>query len=362
MNARLLTLLAVILWLLPGCREDKPPPPSPLVVRYELATVTNPYPSAQFYIGIIKAATETDLSFKVPGIVELIGPPGESDWKEGTEVSPGTLLARLKQNDFTNNLKIAQADSEADSKQYARAVKLNADGAISGQEFDNLKARKDASEAKLANAQQAMRDSQIFAPTNYTCTILSRAFNAGQTVAAGKPVLRIGDLRRMSVEIGLPDKLVGRFRPGNIVPVTISALEGKAQFSGEVTEVGAAATEGRLFRVVIQVTNTNGTIKSGMTASVPVEAGSEAPRSGSVLVPLSALVAVSKPSTTNKLAVFVVEGDRVREQPVQTDDIIGSAVLIRNGVKPGDKIVVVGAATLYDGASVAALENTASSR
>jgi multidrug efflux pump subunit AcrA (membrane-fusion protein) len=76
-----------------------------------------------------------------------------------------------------------------------------------------------------------------------------------------------------------------------------------------------------------------------------------------VLVPLSALVAVSQPSATNKLAVFVVEGDRVREQPVHTDDIIGSAVLIRNGVKPGDKIVVVGAATLYDGATVTALEN-----
>ena len=345
-----------------GCREAKLPPPSPLVVRYELATVTNPYPSAQFYIGLIKADTETDLSFKVPGIVELIGPSGGPDWKEGEKVPPGTLLARLKQDDFRNNLQIAQANSDADTKQFQRTEKLRLDGAISVQEFDNLKARKLASDAALANAEQALRDSQIFAPTNHASTILNRAINAGQTVAAGQRVLRIGDLSRMSVEIGLPDKLVGRFQPGKPVPVTISALEGKAQFHGTVSEVGAAATEGRLFRVVIKVNNTNGTIKSGMTASVPVEEDLAAPRSGSVLVPLSALVAVSKPSATNKLAVFVVEGDRVREQPVQTDDIIGSAVLIKNGVKPGDKIVVVGAATLYDGANVTAQENKAFQR
>ena len=40
---------------------------------------------------------ETDLSFKVSGILDQIGPVVSTDWEEATPVKAGTMLAELKQ-------------------------------------------------------------------------------------------------------------------------------------------------------------------------------------------------------------------------------------------------------------------------
>ena len=42
------------------------------------------------YIAIVRAENETDLSFKVGGILDLIGPGPGHDWEEGTMVNAGT--------------------------------------------------------------------------------------------------------------------------------------------------------------------------------------------------------------------------------------------------------------------------------
>jgi hypothetical protein len=44
------------------------------------------------------------LSFKVGGIIELIGPAEGTDWDEGTPVRAGAVLAELKQADFVASM------------------------------------------------------------------------------------------------------------------------------------------------------------------------------------------------------------------------------------------------------------------
>src|SRR4029450_7914690 len=68
--------------------------------------------SAPEYIGTVRASDETDFSFKVGGIVELIGPQPRRDWDEGSPVKAGRGLARLQQNDFKNALASAKAAAE----------------------------------------------------------------------------------------------------------------------------------------------------------------------------------------------------------------------------------------------------------
>ena len=61
------------------------------------------------YLALVKFDHETDLSFKVGGILVSIGPAPGTDWDEGTPVKAGTVLAELKQADFTNALNSARA-------------------------------------------------------------------------------------------------------------------------------------------------------------------------------------------------------------------------------------------------------------
>jgi multidrug efflux system membrane fusion protein len=340
------------LLLLPGCRPHVPAEPERIAVRITEATAAGPTlrPRTE-YIGLARGDVETDLSFKVGGVLELIGSEDSlQDWQEGAPIAAGQVLARLKQEDFHSQVKSAEARAQLDRLSLERNQKLREQGAISPQELDVIAANRQASEAALAQARQALADSVIRAP--YPGRILARLANKGETILPGRPVLRVADLRQMSVEFGVPDKLLEQVRVGRVVQVEFPGLEGRP-FAGRISEVGVFARDGaRLFRVIAKVPNTDGVLKSGMAASIAIE--SEAPLpAGSVLVPLSALVAPARAADPRQLAVYVVDADgRARERTVATGDFVRSSVLVTSGVQPGEKVVVVGASLLHDGALV----------
>jgi RND family efflux transporter MFP subunit len=296
----------------------------------------------------VKPEKETELSFKVGGILEVVGPSGTEEWREGNTFRAGQMLARLKQSDFTNAVAQARAKADLDQRQFERMVKLLSEGVTSQRDYDAAQADHRASQATAAVAEQALNDSTLVAAQ--AGTILARFAGMGETVAAGRPVLKTGELRQMKVELGVPDSVVGRVKVGQEVRLTIPALNDRG-WSGQVTEVGVAARpDTRLFKVVVNIPNADGVIKAGMTASVVM---GDAPRSfpGAVVVPLSALITSSQSNHAGKLAVFVLSADRTaHERLVTTDDIIASSVIVTAGLTPGEQVVVAGASLLYEGA------------
>jgi RND family efflux transporter MFP subunit len=333
-----------------GCAKSGPPaPPLPVRLAPAVALDAARLGTGSSFIGNVKPDRETDLSFKVPGIVELIGPENGADWEQGAAVRQGEVLARLKQADFINAVNQARARAELDAKQFERARTLLAQGATTQQAFDVADANKRASEAALAQAEQALTDSTLRAP--YDGVIVMRWVNKDETVTPGKPVLRLGDVRQMSVQLGVPDVVVSRVRVGQPAALTVPALP-ERDFVGQVSEVGVAAEEGtRLFKVVVKIPNPGGRLKSGMTASV-VLGEDRAASARAVVVPLSALVTTAD----GALAVFVVGPDgTARERRVKTDDIVASSIVITDGLRAGETVVVVGAGLLYDGAPVRGL-------
>lgn len=312
--------------------------------------------SAPEYIAAVRANGETDLSFKVGGIVELIGPEPHHDWEEGSTVKNGAVLARLEQADFKNALASARAHAQLAENNNERLSKLLAGNVVSKQEADKTRADSETASAQLHEAEQALRDSELRASGDGV--ILARYVNSGETVAPGKPVLRFGDVRTMSVEMGVPDRMIGQFKVGSEINVEISALPGHGPFRGRVSEVGIAASkDGRLYRVVIKVPNPDGVIRSGMTASVRASESVQT-AAGQVQVPLSALVAApGKNDDSNKpptqLGVFVVKDGKASLRMVTTGDIIASSVIVNDGLRPGEEVVTRGASQLHDGAAVA---------
>lgn len=335
-----------------GCEPPAARDSERLLVRVESVAEASPLTEGQrgaAYLATVKGRNQLSLSFLVPGIVELIGPgSGLGDWQEGAPVRRGQLLAQLKPSDFLAASNSAAAQAELDRTQYDRTARLLKDGAASQQEFDRALAAMRASEANLELRRQDLLDSRILAPFNGT--ILKREVNAGETVAAGRPVLTVADLSEVEVEVGVPDRLVGRLEPGMPVPLQVSSL-GDEHFVGEVKEVGVAAREGsRLFRVVIKVDNEAGRLRPGMAASVFLDDATitDRGRRPALLVRLSALVARSE----RELAVFVVSNGVARLRTVGTSDILQSSILVTNHLEPGEQVVVAGASQLYDGARV----------
>jgi RND family efflux transporter MFP subunit len=307
------------------------------------------------YLALVRFDHETDLSFKVGGIVVSIGPEPGTDWDEGTPVKAGTTLAELKQADFNNALISARAKADLAGKMFERFRKLLASDAISQQELDVEEADWRTAQAQLDQAEQNLRDSRLVAAKDGV--VLARYINSRVTVGASQRVLRFADTSLMSVELGLPDRLVSRLTPGKEVEVEVSGLEGLPPFRGRVSEVGVAASgEGRLFRVVIKVPNPDGLLRSGMTARIHVE-GTPPAQSGTVCVPLSALVTLapdgrSAGSGPAQLGVFVVQEGKAVQRAVKTGDILNSSILITQGLRAGERVVTSGASFLYDGAPI----------
>lgn len=351
-----LTLLCVAL-ALGGCGKPTALPPEKTLVRSAVVEAMDHIRSVDeaSYIALVKFDHETDLSFKVGGILVGIGPQPGTDWDEGTPVKAGTVLAELSQSDFTNALRSARAKAELAGKTLERFRKLRARDAISQQELDVTEADWRTAQAQLDQAEQNLQDSQLVAAKHGV--VLARYVNAGVTVAPGQRVLRFADAGLMSVELGLPDRLVGRITPGKQVEVEVSGLEGLPPFHGRVSEVGvAASTEGRLFRVVIKVPNPDGLLRSGMTARIHV-GDTPAVTPGAVCVPLSALVTLAPDGSSEgsghpQLGVFVVQGDKAVRRPVKTGDILNSSILITEGLRVGEQVVTSGASFLYDGAPI----------
>ena len=257
---------------LAGCGKPAARPPEKSLVRTAAVQSMSDVRSNgdASYLAQVKFDHETDLSFKVGGIVVSIGPAVGTDWDEATPVKAGTVLAELKQADFTNALNSARARADLMVKQLERFRKLRVTDAISQQELDVTEADWRTAQSQLDQAEQNLRDSRLVAAKDGV--VLARYINSRVTVSSGQRVLRFADTSLMSVELGLPDRLVGRLTPGKEIPVEVSALEGMPPFRGRVSEVGVAATsEGRLFRVVIKVPNPDGLLRSGMTARIRVE-------------------------------------------------------------------------------------------
>lgn len=353
-----LLLLGVSLISGTGCK--KPPAersPQKFVVGTRAAVALTSAGLAQSspeYIAVIRANEETDFSFKVGGIIESVGPDASRGWDEGSPVVAGSVLARLKQSDFKNALAAAKSSAGLATINLERLTKLLAGGAASKQEADKAKADAELTNAQLEQATQNLRDSELRAP--WDGVVFTRHVNPGETVAAGKPIVRFGDIRTMSVELGVPDRLIGRFAVGNEIDVDVSALAGRPAFRGRISEAGIAADkEGRLYRVVIKVPNPDGILKSGMTAAVRAGDLSEAVPN-QVVVPLSALVAPptspAEGKPTTELAVFVVQNGTASRRVVQTGDILASSILVTGGLAVGETVVIKGASQLYDGAPV----------
>jgi len=353
-------LAAALLCASSGCGKPivaKPQVMAVHVAKVELMSATQAA-SKPAYIAIVRAENETEYSFKVGGILELIGPEPGRDWDEGTPVKAGAVLAQLKQVDFSNAVATARTRSDLAAKTFERFKKLRQNDAISPQELDVAEANDRTARLQLDQAQQNLSDSKLLAPIDGV--ILARYVNNGVTVGAGQRVLRFANNNVMSVELGVPDRVVNHFTPGREIGVEISALESQPPFIGRISEVGVAAIqEGRLYRVVIKVPNPRGLIRSGMTASVRV--GDLARfEPGALRVPLSALVtAPLQGAVTNaanagpaRLAVFQYHDGSVTRRLIKTGDIVDSSIIVTEGLNAGDSVVTSGASFLFDGARV----------
>jgi multidrug efflux system membrane fusion protein len=349
-----------------GCHQDtrvlaKSPTPVHLA---EVTLYTSP--EGLRYSASVLPFAQASLSFKSSGYVteiqQVMGADGHRrDVGTGDYVGRGAVLAQIRQQDLKNQLDQAEAElrqAEAQhlvaGQDYERAKALYAAQSLIKPDFDHAQATDDSTlaavnraKAALRQAQLAFDDSDLKAP--FSGYILARNIELGDLASPTTAAFTIEDTHAVKVSFGVPEYAVGHLRLGQ--EFTIRLQDDPKGYQGQVTSISPSAdNKNRVFTVEVTVSNQKGLLKPGMIASISLTG---IPKPPVPSVPLSAII--SNPVTPDHYAVFVAQeqgGNWVAHLREVTLGETQESLVAVNGVKPGEKVVVVGAAQLKDGNSV----------
>jgi len=346
-----------------GCQEPtKVAAKSPTPVHLTDVAVYSSSEGLRYSASVLPFA-QANLSFKSAGYVTQIKQVGGADGRRrdigaGDYIVRGTVLAQIRHEDLRHQVdQAAAALTQADAQHvqadldYERAKALFATHSLTKPEFDQAQARFDSTRGAVDQAKATLRQAQLaFADADLTAPfsgyILARNIELGNLAAPGMVAFTIADTSAVKVAFGVPEYAVKQLRLGQ--EFTIHLQDDPKEYKGRVTSIAASADEkNRVFAVEVSVPNPKASLKPGMIASLSFTGVHKAPVPA---VPLSAVVA--DPGSSGHYAVFVAKeqsGKWVAHlRNVALGETHESDVAV-DGLNPGEKVVVVGAAGLKDG-------------
>jgi len=363
--------------------------------------------------GIVEAASETELAFRVGG------PLIEFGVNIGQPVQKGEVIARIDPRDFeVNVMRLTAAIEEASANlramrtgaraediarleadlsaararlteaesNYRRYEKLIVHKAVSQAnldhsrtEFDTAKARVDVAmqslkkarsgarredieaaeariklmQADLKTAQNALADTYLRAP--FSGYVHHQKVENYQTVKGGDPIVSLLDFSQVEVHTAIPEELI--IRRSEIVDITcaLDAYPGH-RFPATVKEIGRktdSANQSYPLTVILHLPD-DIDAQPGMAATVSVSINSaEQPTKGFIL-PLGAVFADSE----GQSCVWRIDPESmtvIRTQ-VQTGTLSRDTIQIVAGLDSGDRVVTAGARFLRNGQPIRILD------
>lgn len=340
-----------------ACERVEAPPVERIPAVKTLALRADAPISERVLSGMLTVGDEARLSFAIGGT--LVAAP----LREGDSFPAGREIARIDASTYERAL--ARARSELQAARSRRAVaeedfrrqstlaekgitsRARLDRAIA--EFESARAEARVAEVAVADAAEDLRRTRLVADRDGIVTrVLARP---SEEVTAGQTIYEVGTPEAMEVSVLVPEQLVPSLALGHEIALTLPSL-GDARARGEIIEIAAVSEAGNAFRIHARVDDLPPGARSGMTASVRIGGGD--PGQEVLLVPLSALVFESTstpPMVGERAVVFVLDeaAERLRRVEVPVAGVVGNRVLVREGLAPGDQVVVAGVALLRDG-------------
>jgi HlyD family secretion protein len=395
--------LAAVLPALPaGCSKEEEPAPAPVAVEAATARIA-PITEQVTADAVLSPVAQAAISPKITA------PVRKFTVQRGARVKAGELLAVLENNDLqaavTDNqgafdaasaayqtavkaqvpedyrkaeLDVAQAKANLDLNRQivASRQKLFDEGAIAGRDLDTSKAAlveaqaaSDAAANHLASMQQVSRAAALKAAEGelesargkyegaeaslsyseirspIAGVVTDRPLYAGETAAAGTPLLTVMDTSALLAKIHLSQAQAQLLQPGGAATVEVPGVADL--LAGKITLISPALDPGSMtVEVWVRLENRKGDLRPGTAVHVHL-AGHSVPQA--LAIPSAAIVLAS----SGKPTVMVVGSDGIAHQTPVTTGISGDGqTQILSGLSPGQQVVTTGAASLDDGTHV----------
>lgn len=266
----------------------------------------------------------------------------------GERVAAGQTLAILDSIEVGEARSAhAQAASEARVTQgnLERAQRLQAEQIVSQKDFLRARAEHEKARAALTAAGDKLnmlgvsgaRDGNVssFAlSAPFAGTVIEKKAVVGELAQPDKTMFAIADLSVLWIEANLMEKDLAQVKVGDEAIITVEAYP-KDQFKGRLAHIGGVLDKDtRTIPGRIEVRNPDGRLKPEMFASAAIQTASKAK---AIVLPDEAVVIVSGQPT-----VFIEEHGGFEPRPIELGQRLQGRVVVKNGLKPGDVVVVSG--------------------
>ncbi len=335
-------------------------------VEVETAVVARVYPSQSFTLlnasGYVVAQRKAAVASKATGRLEWLGV------EEGSRVRTNEIIARLENRDVlaasdqaVAGVSSAKADLADAEQNFSRMKELREKGYVAQSELDAADTRLKRAHAAVIGAEAALRSAQV--AVEYTlirapfdAVVLTKNADVGDIVTplgaaanAKASVVTIADMASLQVEVDVSESNLARVKVGQPCEIQLDALP-DSRFPGAVHMIVPTADRSKASVMVkVRFAERDPRVLPEMSARVAfLERGitreEETPRTA---VNPAALV-----SRNGKQVVFIVKDDKAVETAVTVGGKIGDQIEVREGIKPGEKIVVNPPKKLRNGSKV----------
>lgn len=322
-----------------GGAEHYAMPPMPVsTIRAETRGVAEDLQA----VGSLQAVREVLLAPDTSGRVTAI------HFDAGQTVKEGAVLVQLYDAPEQADRVAAAAKADFAEAQLRRSQELAPTGAEPRELLEQRKAEAAQAAAAVRQLDARIQQKSIRAP--FSGQIGIRRINHGQYLNAGDAIATLTQLDSLYVNFTLPQQDLPKLKQGATVRVTVDAAPGRV-FTGRISSI-EPRIDGETRNVAVQalLPNDDRLLKSGMyaTARLALPATTD-----SIALPLTAI----QTSASGDSVVLVQDADaqgigKAVAVPVVTGRRLGEEVLVTEGIKAGDIVVMAGQNRLPPGAMV----------
>ncbi len=347
---------------LSGCKPAAPAALPPPVVQVMDITTTNAPASTEF-IGQLDSPQNVEVRARVEAFVDKIL------FTEGTEVKEGDPLFKLDDKPYQERLAAANgslAEAKAALNKYekdvARLTPLAEKKAVPQQDLDNALASVDVGKAAVLTAQARVDSAtldlgycDVRAPIRglIGAKMVSMGELVGKTLPTLLATISTLDPIWFYCNVSEVDYLKAETQSRQTgkqvadLPVTLVLANGTLHpDTGKFVFIDRAVDpKTGTLRVRAEFANATKVLRPGMFGRIRVDLGT---RPDSILIPERAVAELQ-----GKNFVWVIGADnKASQRSVKVGGPVGDSILIQEGLKPGDRVVVEGLQKVREGAPV----------
>lgn len=315
--------------------------PAAELVTVAVATVTPAAENGRSVLtGTVRLKRETQLGFSTAGRIASI------TVLEGEHVGAGQPLARLDPTGLDAAMASARAEAVRTAADRTRMAALLAKGWVTRARMETAQASATAAQSRVTQAGFDARLGAIVAPA--AGVVLRRAAEPGQMVAAGTPVLTLGETGSGYVlRLPVSDSDLAGIRLGQPAEVVMPALS-PLPIAATVGEIAARGDDRTgTFQVELRLPDRPG-LRSGLIGTARLAGATVA--GGPLSVPASAVFGAR--ADEGFVYVYRPGTATVATRLVQLGAVTDRAVTITGGLRAGEQVARTGVDRLRDGMKV----------